>query len=515
MTMLDRRQLLTGLGAGALLAAAGAGCRPARPQASRAPAPRAPRTSRIVVVGAGLSGLAIAHELTKRGHDVLVLEATAIPGGRIRTIRGFRDGLYVEAGAKHVMGDPDLTALIKEAGVAPTGFPRDQLARVRLRRGERLVLAPGEPEPEMRELSAEERALGDEGRTRRYLGIVDGLDPRAMQWSGEIAALDRLTAADWLRGMGASPGYIASKFLPLGDGLESMSALSFARDMAVIRDEIRAAKAAATEGRSRGPGGRIAGGTDNLPRALAGRLGARVVYGTEVQRIERRDDGAVLVVRDRTGQHRIDAARVVLTMPFPVLRRIEVAPAWSEAKGRAIAALGMTSVTRVWLESDRRFWRERGEAGRVETDTDLHTVQDETEGFPGEGGVLGLYLSGATARAWGALDREAALRRGVDEVERIHPGLRDHFVGGERIVWDQEPFARGAYAWFAPGQLTQHAAAAAAPEGVIHFAGCGTSYRPGFMHGAVASAKRVLAEIAAVTGAGAGAAANIAPPIRG
>jgi len=519
MTTLDRRQLLAGLGAGALLAAAGAGCRTAR-----APASPAPRTSRIVVVGAGLSGLAIAHELVRRGHDVLVLEATAIPGGRIRTIRSFRDGLYVEAGAKHVMGDPDLTALIEEAGVARTGFPREPLARVRLRRGERLVLAPGEPEPEQHDLSAEERALGEEGRTQRYLGIVDRVDPRAMQWSGELAALDRLTAADWLRGMGASPGYITDKSrgLPLGDGLEWISALSYVRELAVIRAETAAAMAAAREGRRAGPGGRIAGGTDNLPRALAGRLGARVAYGAEVQRIERRGDGAVLVVRDRTGQHRIDAARVVLTMPFPVLRRIEVAPGWSAAKAAAVAALGMTSVTRLWLESDRRFWRDRGEAGRVETDTELRVVQDETDGFPGDGGVLGLYLTGPTARAWGALEKAAAIRRGVDEIEPLQPGLREHFVGGERVAWDREPFVRGAYACFTPGQLTQHAAAAAAPEGVIHFAGDGTSYRPGFMHGAVASAKRVLAEIAAATGetgagagAGAGARAKIAPPIPG
>ena len=223
----------------------------------------------------------------------------------------------------------------------------------------------------------------------------------------------------------------------------------------------------------------------------------------------------MLVVRDRTGRHRIDAARVVLTMPFAVLRRIEVAPAWSAPKARAIAALGMTSVTRIWLESDRRFWRERGEAGRVETDTEVHAVQDETELQPGEGGVLGLYLSGAAARAWGALDRGASIRRGADEVERMHPGLGEHLVGGERIVWDREPFAGGAYPCFTPGQLTEHAAAAAAPEGVIHFAGDGTSYRPGFMHGALASARRVVAEITAATGAAPAAPAVPAAAIGG
>ncbi|HWO24106.1 MAG TPA: NAD(P)/FAD-dependent oxidoreductase [Kofleriaceae bacterium] len=502
MTAIDRRRFLAGAGAGALLAASGLGCRASRPAGAAQPAPR---TSRVVVVGAGLAGLTVARELVKRGMDVLVLEATRLPGGRIRTVRGFREELYVEAGAKHVVGDPDLSALIDELGVATTAVNRPKLARVLFARGERKVIAPGEPMPELHELSAEERALGEEGRQQRYLGLVDRLDPRAMTWDGELAALDRLTAAEWLRGMGASPGYVAGQFFPLGDGLESISALSFARELASIRVEIRAANTGLR-------GGRIAGGTDNLPRALAGRLGARVVYGAEVLRIEHRAEGAVLVVRDRTGQHRMDAARVVLTMPFPVLRRIEVTPAWSPAKGRAITALGMTAVTRIWLEADRRFWNERGEVGRVATDTDLHVVQDETEGLPGPGGVLGMYLSGQTARRWGALDREAAIQRGADEVERLHPGLREHLVGGERVVWEREPFAGGAYGYFTPGQLTSHAVAAAAPEGVIHFAGDGTSHRPGFMHGAVASAKRVVAEIVAASRAGIAA---FVPPLRG
>jgi monoamine oxidase len=49
------------------------------------------------------------------------------------------------------------------------------------------------------------------------------------------------------------------------------------------------------------------------------------------------------------------------------------------------------------------------------------------------------------------------------------------------------------------GQLTELAPAAAAAEGAIHFAGCGLSFRPGFMHGALASAHRVVDEIYGAT----------------
>src|SRR5437660_9899232 len=55
---------------------------------------------RVVIIGAGLAGLAAGHELTQAGHEVTVLEARTRPGGRVYTLREpFSDGLYAEAGA--------------------------------------------------------------------------------------------------------------------------------------------------------------------------------------------------------------------------------------------------------------------------------------------------------------------------------------------------------------------------------------------------------------------------------
>src|SRR5262245_29571142 len=57
----------------------------------------------VVVLGAGLAGLAAAYELNKAGFDVAVLEARTHPGGRVRTYRDpFSDGLYAEMGAEYV-----------------------------------------------------------------------------------------------------------------------------------------------------------------------------------------------------------------------------------------------------------------------------------------------------------------------------------------------------------------------------------------------------------------------------
>jgi monoamine oxidase len=59
--------------------------------------------SRVLVLGAGLAGLAAAYELDAAGHEVLLVEARMRPGGRVYTMREpFSDGLDAEAGAARI-----------------------------------------------------------------------------------------------------------------------------------------------------------------------------------------------------------------------------------------------------------------------------------------------------------------------------------------------------------------------------------------------------------------------------
>ncbi|MEJ7728428.1 MAG: NAD(P)/FAD-dependent oxidoreductase [Polyangiaceae bacterium] len=470
------------------------------------PAPARPRIEggrrldggRVVVVGGGLAGLAVAFELRRRGREVVVLEAQSRVGGRILTVRQpMPEGQRVEAGATHVVGDPDLLALAEAAGIPVEARPRPPqparpLGQVVLRGGKRRVYPDEDHVPPDAELTAEETALGFEGRLRRFIPDAATLDPYTVRFGPQHLALDRVLAADYLREQGASPGLVAGydQAFGVGDGLAHTSALSLVRDVANLLRE-----------RTLKGGGRFAGGSDGLPVALAAKLGDQgVIREAAVRRIVRA--GAELSVTfERRGKTEVlGASRVVCAVPSPVLGEIDIAPPLPPVLRRAMAELRLTAVTRVWIVANRRVWLERGEAGTADTDTWIGRVRDETEAQSGLAGVLGLYRSGASAR-----EMDKVFNRGdglsgkvvMDAMERVHPGLRETTRHVLSKSWEEDECQRGAYAAFAPGQLTGYGPFAWAPVGALHFAGDHTSHRPGFMHGAVSSAKRVLGEIEA------------------
>jgi monoamine oxidase len=65
---------------------------------------------KVIVIGAGLSGLVAAYELKRAGHEVVILEARNRIGGRVLTLRSpFSDEHSAEAGAARIPPDHNLT----------------------------------------------------------------------------------------------------------------------------------------------------------------------------------------------------------------------------------------------------------------------------------------------------------------------------------------------------------------------------------------------------------------------
>lgn len=447
----------------------------------------------VVVLGAGLAGLAAADALVRAGADVLVLEARDRPGGRVHTLRApFDDGLHAEAGAVFVPGHHAHTLrYARELGLELNPVldgGRGAGTRLFLR-GVSVRLRPGVPPRWPVPLAADERGLSPAELRARYLDpVVDELgDPDHPLWPGDAALRwDGMTTAQLLRERGASPGAIALMRLGYldewGDGIDAVSALSALRDLAANR------------------GGnemyRIAGGSDRLPAALAARLGSAIRYDAQVVGWEAGRGGVRVEYRTRGVRHAVRAERVVCALPFPIVRTLAIHPPLSPGKRAAVDSLPVTSVTRVYLQVRERFWHPADDA--VATDLPVQLVAHATAGQPGRRGVLEAFVAGAEARRLAGLQDAACIRYVQQQIARVHPGLERLVERGAIHAWDRDPWARGDYAWFRPGQVRALLPHLATRAGRIHFAGDQTSSRPGWMQGALDSGARAAREVLAV-----------------
>ena len=95
---------------------------------------------------------------------------------------------------------------------------------------------------------------------------------------------------------------------------------------------------------------------------------------------------------------------------------------------------------------------------------------------------------------------EASLSAGVDLVADAFPGIRSEFEKGAVIRWSTEPWTRGAFAVYRPGQMTTLMPALASAESGLHFAGEHTSVWTSWMEGALESGERAAREVLSATG---------------
>ncbi|MCA1600708.1 MAG: FAD-dependent oxidoreductase, partial [Acidobacteria bacterium] len=126
---------------------------------------------RVIIIGGGLAGLSAAYELTRAGHDAIILEAQTHVGGRVQTLRGyFADGLYAELGATFVSDAHDLTIKYCKLFGLQLEPAATKLPSVHHLRGKR-IKNQGTVEWGLN-LSAEEKKLGLDGLWSKYVTPV-------------------------------------------------------------------------------------------------------------------------------------------------------------------------------------------------------------------------------------------------------------------------------------------------------------------------------------------------------
>jgi monoamine oxidase len=446
---------------------------------------------KVIIIGAGLSGLSAGYELTRAGHEVTILEAQTRVGGRVFTLRTpFSDGLYAEAGAMFIPETHDLTLHYVKAFDLPLD-PRMEpnLSYVTYVRGKRILSSEDTRMEPLFNLTPEEQRIGLGGLWEKYgpESVSQELgNPTDPNWSVEsVKKYDRMSYVDFLRSRGASEEAVALMTFGWsnlwGEGLASVSVLTVMRDSFHLRNSEKEYV--------------IRGGNDLLPKAFAARLADKIHYGAAVVKIEHNPQRVRVTFLQAGTHHSIEADHLVCAIPFSVLRRIDVSPRFSPEKQKAINELPYFSAARVSLQSRKRFWVEAGLNGFGRTDLPIANLFDMTANQSGQRGVLQSYLGGARARHLIELKENQRISFVLEQVEKVFPGIRENFEGGVSKCWDEDEWARGASSWYRPGQMGELWPHIAKPEGRVHFAGEHTSAWIRWMQGALHSGNRVAREV--------------------
>jgi monoamine oxidase len=434
----------------------------------------------VLVAGAGLAGLSAARDLIARGATVTVIDVRDRVGGRVWTIRdGMAEGQHAEAGGDMIDEDQDeIRGLVAEVGLKLTRILKGGFGYVRADQAGRGKIVARNAKGGWERLASELR-----GVSRPY-----HLAER--RWDSPITAdLARRSVAAWLDSAKADADLRATATGLRGFFLADPDELS----LIALVDQF-------AENDTPGPGPmyRVEGGNDRLTAALAEPLGERLHLNTDVVALSHRGKVVRVSVKNNRALAQINCDYAILALPATLLRRIPITPALPAQQHEAIVRLKYGRATRTLLQFSKRFWRAPGRPRAFGSPLPFGAIWDGNEEQRGRAGILTLLAGGGASDATQAIVAKHGARGLTDALDWL--GSKDsELLASRQIVWEQDPYARGGYAYFDPGFDPSLRAWLSRPAGRLFFAGEHTSVKwQGYMNGAVESGRRAAAEVVAV-----------------
>jgi monoamine oxidase len=484
----QRREFLKqSLAVGAGLLVGGLGAAPARARTD---------SRRVVVVGAGLAGLACAHEVRALGFAVTVVEASPRVGGRVLSLSKRFGGEIVEGGNVEAGGEligsnhPLWIAYAKKFGLSFLDVTEDEDADFAIELGGRVIRG----DESLRLYEAVDRAFAGLNEQAR------AINPDAPWDAPDANALDARTIADWIASLDVDePTRRAIAAQLQGDNGVANERASFLGMLTAIAGGGVESYWTQTEVY------RCAGGNQQLAAAFAERLGAtpgaNVMLGKPVRAIDVGGPTARVTVGGDTsgaGSSTLECDHVVLAVAPSVWRKIAITPGLGSALlPEALHAGGVqmgTTVKHLSVVRDR-FWKREGLDPTALMDGVVSWTWDATDGQKTREACLTAFVGGPSADRVRALGADRRRELFAERLERVFRGYREALVEARFVDWPSFAHVGGGYSFPAPGQVTGVGPLVVAPMGPhknLHLAGEHACLKfVGYMEGALQSGVRV------------------------
>jgi monoamine oxidase len=444
----------------------------------------------VIVVGAGFAGITAARELTKRGVNVVLLEARDRVGGRVWTQE--RDGYWVDVGGQWTgPGQDRIRALGDEMGVAsfptwPKGEHLQYTDGMGLRRWQGAT-----PDADMETLSKVVQAI-------IQLDQLSQEVPLHAPWEAPNAkAFDSISLQAWMdqniesaRVRESMTTAVEAVYACEPHDLSLLHALFYAKSGQGLFYLI------STEGGAQAD--RFNGGAQRVAKLAAESLEDALWLSSPVRRIAQ-SNGSITASGDGFA---VTGKLCVVTAPPALAGRIDYDPPMSPLRDQLTTRAPMGSVIKVHAIYDTPWWREEGLSGRTVSDTGPIKVIFDNSPPEGTPGMLMGFIEGGTGRRYANIDEAERRKASLDCFVRYFGEKAAKPVDYVEGNWPAEQWSRGCYgAFFPAGTWTSCGPALRQPVGRIHWAGTETAeINCGYMDGAVRSGERVTTEVLEVLG---------------
>ncbi len=242
---------------------------------------------------------------------------------------------------------------------------------------------------------------------------------------------------------------------------------------------------------------KITGGNQKIVDALADTLKNSIHTECRLVKLQSKgNNGFELFFEDKTQPVKADI--VLLTLPFKLLREVELNIELPTVKRYAINNLGYGDNSKLFLGFNGRPWRTKyNSVGMSYSDNGTQNSWDNSQMQAGIDGGLTVYLGGNDAVALGNNTTDFQAQKYLGLLNQLYPGIKDNYNNkAYRMNWQNYPFAKCGYSAWKVGQYTTIAGSEIETVGNLYFAGEHTSYNyQGYMNGGAVTGRRAAENI--------------------